>query len=363
MFYPKATGDQRSANIKLMYPINLWSECRQAVDRCYFDLECRAKADELRNAHALSETWLKHALSDDAGQVYGFTRGKELASELYGPLLEREEAEELDRKQRKALPEPVCVGKATVGRFCCETHDLKFNPIDELDVRSCLTPSDLDERCRNLMFQRAVIRQLYRETAFRAYRRELHRRYPGQSFPWDDNPHWDRNSIANLQRSRDVLLFALDTAGGAPWCVQHIVLHVRGTPQVAGCGAGSRGRGTWGFTVVPHAGGHLVAFHHCIGHSLPLVPAPEVARAAWADVIGDTAGASLRELTPQDGVAQRISRFLLVHCKEVCLAPVAWCNWNACMQDAVRDLFFSTITGDRFGGPLLAAISDVNLFD
>ena len=347
-------------NHKLMAPIKLWYECVQAVDGCYFDSTCQASAN---NAHALSEAWLRQALSDDAGQVYGFTRGKGLPEEMYGPLLARQEAEELDRKLRQALPEPVCVGTATVGQFCCETHDQKFNPIDELDVRSVLTPSDLDEHCRNLMFHRAVIRQLHRDTAFKVYRRELHRRYPGLSFPWDDNPHWDRHSVANLQWPRDVLLFALDTAGGSPWRVQHIVLHVRGAPQVAGCGAGSQGRDTWGFTVVPHAGGHLVAFHHCIGHSLPPVPAPQVARDAWAEVIGDAAGSPPRELVPQDGVAQRISRFLLVHCKEVCLAPAAWCNWNEGKQNAIRDLFFSNITGGRFGGLPPAVCRDINLFD
>ena len=361
MSHPKATGDRRSANQKLMTPIRLWYECLKAAEGCYFDPDCRAKADDLRNAHAVSEAWLKHALSDDAGQVYGFTRGKGLPEEMYGPLLAREAAEELDRKQRQAFPEPVCVGKATVGRFCCGTHDSEFNPIDELDVRSPLTPSALDEHCRDLLFHRAVIRQLHQDAAFKVYRRELRRRYPGQSFPWDDNPHWDRHSIANLQWPRDVLLWASD-ATGAPWRVQHIVLHVRGTPQVAGCGAGSQGRDTWGFTVVPHAGGHLVAFHHCIGHPLPLVPAPQVARDAWADVIGDAAGSPPRELTPQDGVAQRISRFLLVHCREVCLAPAAWHRWDAGKQDAVRDLLFSTITGDRFGGPPSATIPDVNLF-
>ena len=91
-----------------------------------------------------------------------------------GPYLRGRRRRELDRKLRQALPEPVCVGTATVGQFCCETHDQKFNPIDELDVRSVLTPSDLDEHCRNLMFHRAVIRQLHRDTAFKVYRRELH---------------------------------------------------------------------------------------------------------------------------------------------------------------------------------------------
>ena len=88
-------------NHKLMTPIKLWCECVQAVDGCYFDPACQASAI---GAHALSETWLKRALSDDAGQVYGFTRGKGLPREMYRPLLAREEAEELDRKQRQPSP-------------------------------------------------------------------------------------------------------------------------------------------------------------------------------------------------------------------------------------------------------------------
>lgn len=175
MSHPKATGDRRSVNQKLMSLMRLWYECLKAAEGCYFDPDCRAKADDLRNAHAVSEAWLKHALSDDAGQVYGFTRGKGLPGEMYGPLLAREAAAELDRKQRQALPEPVCVGKATVGRFCCGTHDSEFNPIDELDVRSPLTPSALDEHCRDLLFHRAVIRQLHRDAAGGG----LRRRFPG----------------------------------------------------------------------------------------------------------------------------------------------------------------------------------------
>ena len=310
----------------------------------------------------MSEAWLKHALSDDAGQVYGFTRGKGLPGEMYGPLLAREAAAELDRKQRQTLPELVCVGKATVGRFCCGTHDSEFNPIDELDVPVPPDPVGLGRTLSGPAVPPG------RDPAAAPGRRVQglpqgapQTVFPGSPFRGTTNPHWDRPSIANLQWSRDVLLWASD-ATGAPWRVQHIVLHVRGTPQVAGCGAGSQGRYTWGFTVVPHAGGHLVAFHHCIGHPLPLVPAPQVARDAWADVIGDAAGSPPRELTPQDGVAQRISRFLLVHCKEVCLAPAAWHRWDAGKQDAVRDLFFSTITGDRFGGRPSAAIPAVNLF-
>ena len=166
-------------NHKLMVPIKLWHECGQAVGGCYFDPACQAFAID---AHALSEAWLKRALADAAGRVYGFTRGKGLSGEMYGPLLAREEAEELDRKQRQALPKPVRVVKATVTKFCCCVNDREFNPIDELDVRSALTPSDLDDRALNLLFHRAVIRQLHRDTAFKVYRRELRRRYPGQSF-------------------------------------------------------------------------------------------------------------------------------------------------------------------------------------
>ena len=41
-------------------------------------------------------------------------------------------------------------------------------------------------------------------------------------------------------------------------------------------------------------------------------------------------------------------------------AHFTWCNWDESKQNAVRDLFFSTITG-QFGPPL-AAIPNVNLF-
>ena len=42
MSHPKATGDRRSANQKLMIPMRLWYECLKAAEGCYFDPDCRA---------------------------------------------------------------------------------------------------------------------------------------------------------------------------------------------------------------------------------------------------------------------------------------------------------------------------------
>ncbi|MCY4519345.1 MAG: hypothetical protein OXC13_01040 [Caldilineaceae bacterium] len=359
MSHPKATGNRRSANQTLMDPINLWRECVQDAEGCYFDPVCRAP--DLLCAHALSRGWL-NTLADANRKVYWFSHREGLVPKLRKPLTETgatttpDQAQQeacLDQTQRKAHPDLAPVDVATTAKFCCKTHDLRFTPIDELDVRSVLTPSDLNERWRNLMFHRAVIRQLYRDTAFKVYRRELRRRYPGQSFPWDDNPHWDWNSIENLRRARKILLEALNTKGSS-WRVRHIVRHILGAPQVAACGVSSWGPDVWGCTVVPHAGGHLAAYHYCTTQLLPR---------AWE-------GLAQMERSSEAGMfraaacqPRRISRFLLTLCKEVCLAPAAWHRWDAGKQDAVRDLFFSTITGDRFGGPPLAAIPDVNLFD
>ncbi len=362
MSHPRANGnrrDRRAANQKLMDPIDLWQECVQDVEGCYFDPACRAPAIDLLYAHALSRGWLN--LLDDANRkVYWFSHREGLVPKLRKPLIETgtttpDQAQReayLDQVQRKAHPDLAFVDVATTAKFCCKQCDLKFTPIDELDVRSVLTPSDLDEHCRNLLFHRALIRQLHRDTAFRAYRRELRRRYPGYPFRWNNTPHWDRHS----PRFRKILLKVLNGEGGSEH-VRHIVQNIPGVPQVAACGVGSWGNGNsdvWGGTVVPHAGGHLVAYHY--GTAQPL---PE----AWERMAQMETSPWARMFRAAASKPRRISRFLLVHCKEVCLAPAAWNAWNEGKKDAVRDLFFSTITGDRFGGLLSAACPDVNLFD
>ena len=199
----------------------------------------------------------------------------------------------------------------------------------------------------------SVIQKWYKDTAFKVFCRELRRRYPGLSFACDDNPHWGRHDIQNLRRPRKILLKALNGEGSS-WRVRHIVRHVPGVPQVAGCGAGSWGLNAWGCTVVPHAGGHLVAYHYCTPQPLP---------EAWDEQAWMKKSLRAGMFRAAASEPRRISRFLLTWCQEVCLAPAAWNAWDAGKQNAVRDLFFSTITGDRYGGPPSAACPDVNLFD
>lgn len=362
MSHPKATGNRRSANQKLMLPIHLWYECLQAAEGCYFDPACRVPSID---AHALSKSWLNHALADDAGRVYSFSRAKGLLTELYEPLFAREEKEKLVQAQRQnrldwnnwkgssmlalaqrqAYPGLVYADMATVAGFCCCTHDSGFFPIDCLEVRDHLSPSALDERSRNLLFHRALIRQLHKNAAFKVYRRKLRWRYPKYPFRWNDTPNWDRHS----PRFREILLEVLNGERSS-WRVRHIP----GAPQVAACGVGSwgsRNSDVWGCTVVPHAGGHLVAYHYCTAQPLPRAweEQARMERSPWAEMFRAAA------CEPR-----RISRFLLTECKELCLAPAAWCNWDKGKQTAVRDLFFSTITG-QFGPPL-ATIPDINLF-
>ncbi len=368
MSHPRANGnrrDRRAAKKQLMSLIDLGPKCQQDAEGCYFDSACQAKADDLIDAHALSKSWLKRVLADANQQVYWFSHREGLVPSLRKLLIDMvstmtpDQAQQeayMDQAQREAYPDPVSVDVATTAKFCCKQCDPKFNPIDGLDVRAVLTPSDLDEHCRNLLFHRAVIQKLYKDAEFKIYCRELYKRDPGLSFAWADSPHWGRHDIENLQRPRKILLKALNGKGSS-WRVRHIVRHVPGEPQVAGCGAGSWGNGNsdvWGCTVVPHTGGHLVAFHFCT--TLPLPGAWErMTRMEMSSMAGMFRAAASEP--------RLISRFLLTWCQEVCLAPVAWHRWDAGKQNAVRDLFFSNITGDRFGGPPLDAIPDVNLFD
>ncbi len=260
MSHPRANGnrrDRRAANQQLMDPINLWRECVQDAEGCYFDPACQAPAIDLRDAHALSRGWL-NPLADANQKVYWFSHREGLVRKLRKPLTEMgstttlDQAQRrvyLDQAQREAYPDLVSVDVATTAKFCCGQCDPKFNPIDELDVRSVLTPSDLDEHCRNLLFHRALIRQLHRDAAFKAYRREFCRRYPGYPFRWNDTPHWNRHS----PRFRKILLKILNGEGSSKR-VRHIVQNIPGAPQVAACGVGSWGNGNsdvWGARSCP----------------------------------------------------------------------------------------------------------------
>ena len=147
-------------------------------------------------------------------------------------------------------------------------------------------------------------------------RGELRKRSPELSFACDDNPHWDRHDIPNLKRPRKILLQVLNSEGSS-WCVRHIVRNVPGVPQVAGCGAGSWGTGNSdvrGCTVVPHAGGHLVAYRYRTPQPLP----EAWKRMAWMEM-----SSSAGMFRAAADWPRRISRFLLTWCQEVCLAPTA----------------------------------------
>ena len=199
MSHSRATGnrrDRRVANQKLMVLIDLGRECLKAVEGCYFDSACQAKADDLIDAHALSKAWL-NPLADANRKVHWFSHREGLVPSLRklltetGAMTTLDQAQRetyMDQAQRKAYPDPVSVDVATTAKFCCKQCDPKFNPIDGLAVRSVLTSSDLDEHCRNLLFHRAVIQKLYKDAAFKVFCRELCKRDPGLSFAWDDNP-------------------------------------------------------------------------------------------------------------------------------------------------------------------------------
>lgn len=368
MFHPNVGGSQADSHTQLCL-LDAWIECTQAAAGCYYKPSCQAKGCK---AHALSEAWLD-LLADDACKVYWFSHSDGLVPNLRGKLLAQKAAnvaqaraagKELDRELRASLPSLVPAGRATTARFCCGTHDGEFNPIDRMVGHASLNPPAPSAYCLALMFHRALIRQLYKETVSKAWRGEFSRLYPAWADVWRAFPNTDMNSVANLQHPRELLLEALG-AKGKSWCVRHIVRNLPGSPQVAACVAGSwrpvgrkpmaadrKCTGASGFTVVPHAGGHLVAYHYC-------TTLPRGRQGQWElaqmkeylenEVFGDEAD-----------LPRHLSRDILTQCENVCLAPAAWDAWDAGKRADVRNLFLSTST---LLGPRPAACPDVNLFD
>ncbi|MCY3658474.1 MAG: hypothetical protein OXG36_05550, partial [Caldilineaceae bacterium] len=233
-----------------------WEECLQVAEGCYYTATCK---DPAIGAHVVSEAWLRTLASQ--GKVYWFSRNKGIPKDVIEGFERGEGIRKLLQRLKKSQPSLVSIGLATRSKFCCKQHDREFNLIDSRENMNLQAP---DVHHLNLMFYRALIRQLHVDTAKKA----LGLRQPDVKAGWSLRPQFDEDSADNLQQPRQVLLQALGAKKGGAWCVRHEVRHIPGRPRVAAACAASwrpgegvvamddlKCTGAWGCTVIPHDGG------------------------------------------------------------------------------------------------------------
>ena len=294
----------------------------EAARGCYFTPACRQPAIQ---AHTVSRAWLR-TLADGDGRVYWFSRRGEMLSGALNVLLQGGWQRPLEK-----APDRVHVGKATARPFCCKEHDEAFKPIDQRESIDWEAPSRYQ---LTLMFYRALLRQLYMTSA-----REALRDSPPM-FQWMSRvPGWLGDNAKNLQSPRCVLQGALEKAQGTSWRVRHQVKNIPGRPCVAAAVAAPaiskpwnrrRITGAWGCTVVPHAQGHLVAYHYCT-----VLPSN---RAAARD-LQERDRHHARKLVEDTGLPYRLSWDLVSTCEELCVAPAAWDAYPDEVKNAIRECF------------------------
>ena len=142
--------------------LKTWEECLQAADGCYYSTACKEPAI---GAHAVSQAWLRTRASQ--GKVYWFSRHKGLPKEMSEALKKSADESTLFQLLRESQPSLEPIGRATRAKFCCEQHDRVFNSIDSRSNMDLQTPND---HHLNLMFYRALLRQLHVDTAAKTWR-------------------------------------------------------------------------------------------------------------------------------------------------------------------------------------------------
>ena len=333
--------------------LKAWEECLQAADGCYYTTACKEPAI---GAHAVSQAWLQTLASQ--GKVYWFSRHKGLPKGMFKALKQGADESTLLQRQRESQPSLEPIGRATRAKFCCEQHDRVFNAIDSRDNMDLQNP---DAYHLNLMFHRALLRQLHVDTAAKTWRSQD----PEVDAMWTSLPTVDGDSVDNLQQPRQVLLQALGAKQGGSWCVRHLVRHIPGRPRIAAAHAtswspaegmvtmaDSKCTGACGCTVIPHDHGHLVVYHYC-------TTLPKGSRAkqdlAWKE------NYLLTEVI-KDGpnLPFRISQDLLELCEELCIAPSAWNAYPNSTRKAIQDRFLDSIGIER--KPWVPPRGGINLF-
>ena len=326
-----------------------WDQCKADMAGCYYNETCR---NEPIKAHVLSKAWLRPLARRN--EVYCFSRRERLFRGMYKPMNDvlalDEGALTSDASFREAFgawrdarPELSSIDTTTTALFCCGRCDREFNPIDNWDT---LNPQDPGDRCLNLMFLRAVIYQLYVETI----NRELRERRPDVAAHQAARGLPNVDSIVPLCRARRFLKLALRK--GDSRRVRHLVRPIPGTPRLAGAFAGTvfptetvhftDGRlaeaericpGVLGYTVVPHAGGHLAVLHVC--NTLP-----HNFGGRWLDW---KEGVLQAKVGTDAEVPSCVSDLLLGMGDKLCIAPEVWDRYPEGLQARVRDYTLSPV--------------------
>lgn len=322
---------------------NAWDQCKADMAGCYYDETC---GNEPIKAHVLSKAWLRPLARRN--QVYCFSRRERLFRGMYkvmNDVLALDEGastsdasfREVFGEWRDARPELSSIETATTALFCCGRCDREFNPIDSRDT---LNPQEPGDRCLNLMFLRAVIYQLYVEMI----NRELRERRTDVAAHQATRGLPDVDSIVPLCRAHRFLKQALRKGNSRR--VRHLVRSISGTPRLAGAFVGTAapaetvqftgGRlaeavrtcpGIWGYTVVPHAGGHLAVLHAC--NTLP-----DDHGNRWLDAKVATMRAEVGTDAEAPG---RVSDLLLGLGDKLCIAPAVWDRYPEGLRARVRD--------------------------
>lgn len=334
--------------------IRTWEACRQDAEGCYYTAACKEPAI---GAHVVSRSWLQTLASQ--GKVYWFSRSKGAPKWLYQAL---KNVDGVSASQGDHQPSLVPIGLAASSGFCCLKHDGEFRCIDNRDNLNLKGPKD---RHLNLMFYRAMLRQLYIDTALKS----LRGLYPVLNANYVKSHPIEADSVADLQQSRKVLLEALGAKSS--WRVKHLVRHIPGPPRLAAAVAATwkpaegfvkvadlKSTGAWGCTVIPLEGGHLVAYHYCT----TLRKGPR----AKKDLAWKKNWLSTNLIQDDAKLPYRVSLDLLDLCEELCITPPAWDTRSASEQKAIRDVF--TVSIDSLSSPfqgisrIHSPTEEINLF-
>ncbi len=298
-----------------------WDKSQKTASRCYYSTNCTGVTIR---AHTISKSWMKPL--SRAGKVYWFSNGGVKGMQL---------------QHLKGVPSLVSAKVASAHPFCCAEHDKEFNLIDQPNLHN---PSSHQ---LNLMFYRALLRQLHVDTAASKWLTK----YP--LVKWVValfGVQANSRGLKLLQSACSVVQEAISKPQRSGWRVRHLSRLVKGRPTLA-CAAAATwprhtgGRGAWGVTVIPQATGHLVVYHYCT-----LVP-----DGTGIEEDLDKKLSYLRSeimIKDERALARRVSYDLLCRCEEFCLAPNVWNSYPEKIREDIRRLFST-----EFGDPNSSAIN------
>ncbi len=320
---PPSQRKQRFArmNRRTVAALKDLDKSQKQASRCYYSPNCTGVTIQ---AHTISKSWMKPL--SRAGKVYWFSNGGVKGMQL---------------QHLKGVPSLVSVKVASAHPFCCAEHDKNFNLIDQPNLHS---PSSHQ---LNLMFYRALLRQLHVDTAASKWLAK----YPlGRWVAALFGVQANSRGLKLLQSACSVVQEAISKPQHSERRVRHLSRLVKGHPTLACATAAAwqrhpGGPGAWGVTVIPQATGHLVVYHFCT-----LVPVG----AGIKEDLDKKSSYLCSEimLADEQALARRVSYDVLCLCEEFCLAPNVWDSYPEKVREDIRRLF-----SPEFGDPNSSAIN------